>query len=103
MLLDKLRRFMPQGEAAARCLPQPVRYSIPNRGNHGFQRSSAGTFTSLDFPSAAYAVATCLNDSGDVAGYFADSNALLHSFLHTAKGTTIFEAPVPPLVWHHCL
>ena len=62
------------------------RYGLVNRGpEFGFIYQS-GVVQTLQFPGSTYTVATGINNSGEVVGYFYDSKNLNHSFVWTAGG-----------------
>ena len=55
---------------------------------HGFFRSSGGTVKSIDAPGAGTnefqsTFASAINDTGEVTGYYFDSNGKAHGFLRT--------------------
>lgn len=73
---------------------------------HGFLRTAAGVITTFDPPGAASpssadvwakyigTFATCLNDSGMVAGTYSDANGIRHGFLRLPDGSfSSFDAP----------
>ena len=63
---------------------------------HGFLRTAAGTFTTLDAPDvgSSNTFPTAINSSGTVAGSFADASSVGHVFLRTSAGTyTTIDPP----------
>ena len=76
-------------------------YVDANVGYHGFIRAANGTLTSpLNAPDAGTSgflggtQAFSINDSGEIAGIYYDSNFLPHGFVRSASGTfTEFDAP----------
>ena len=66
---------------------------------HGFIRSPANTFTSVDPTGSVFTFVceeTCLNLDGTITGAYADSSGAMHGFVRYADGTiTSFDAPAP--------
>jgi hypothetical protein len=61
---------------------------------HGFLRSTKGTFTNIDVTGAATTQPESMNTAGDIAGFYTDSSGVLHGFLRTTKGAfTSIDAP----------
>ena len=56
-------------------------YLDANEISHGFKRYSNGSFLNLNYPGAQYTLATGINDSGTVAGFYAD-NVGVHAFIY---------------------
>ncbi len=74
-------------------------YTDTNKVEHGYIRSSNGTFTSpLDDPDAGTGVmegtiSISVNDSGIVAGTYADANGVFHGFVFTPVTATVTLTP----------
>jgi len=49
---------------------------------HAFLKDGAA-FTSLDIPGASSTLATGINDSGVIAGYYTDASGVTHGFVTT--------------------
>jgi hypothetical protein len=69
---------------------------------HSFMRAANGTITNIDDPNAVTTgiianngtVATSINDSGVIAGFYRDANLVSHGFVLSAGGTfTNFDPP----------
>ena len=59
--------------------------------DHGFIRTSGGTFTIIDAPGSSTTTAWSINDSGEIAGTFDDVGGM-HGFVREADGTfTVFN------------
>ena len=48
---------------------------------HGFLRSAAGEFATIDPPNSVGTRAQSINDSGAITGYYIDANNVFHAFL----------------------
>jgi hypothetical protein len=48
---------------------------------HGFERSTAGQFTTVDPPDSVGTRPQSINDSGAITGYYIDANNVFHAFL----------------------
>jgi uncharacterized membrane protein len=71
---------------------------IDINGNHGYVRTSDGTYTLIDPTGDATQVSEVIprqiNASGDVAGYYEDLSGVFHGFQWQANGTvTLLNAP----------
>lgn len=66
-------------------------------GPHVFIRRIDGTFASFEIPSALTVkiiIVRSIDSSGNIAGFFSDSNLVAHGFLRSSDGTiTIIDAP----------
>jgi hypothetical protein len=67
-------------------------------GSHGFVRTADGNFSIIDPTGNASQVKAVfpnqINASGDIAGYYTDTNGVFHGFLRDSNGTiTTFDAP----------
>jgi hypothetical protein len=62
---------------------------------HGYVRDAAGTYTTFDAPNPSKTVLTqytnpkSINDSGDIAGSYVDSNNANHLFWRNARGRVV--------------
>ncbi len=57
--------------------------------------SAEPTYTSFDPPGSTRTQPYAINERGDIAGYYTDSNNVSHGFLRTVNGTiTAFDPPV---------
>lgn len=72
-------------------------YIDPNNISHGFLRSPDGHFTTIDAPGATLTnslgegiYAMSINDQGEVAGQFLDSNLIYHGFIRYPDGRLSF-------------
>jgi N-acetylneuraminic acid mutarotase len=78
---------------------------------HGFMRAANGTITNIDAPNAGTGegpnsqkqgtTAYGVNASGEIAGYYIDSNTVQHGFVRSTSGT--FTAIDPPGVGTSCV
>lgn len=69
-------------------------YSDANNVSHGFVRSRAGTFITINYPGAAQTVAQSINDVGEITGFYIDAAGNQHGFVRSAHGLfTTFDAP----------
>jgi uncharacterized membrane protein len=59
------------------------------QNNHGFLLTQ-GTFTTLDYPGAAFTQALGLNNKGDVVGFYMDSVGNSHGWTYNVGGTKQF-------------
>jgi hypothetical protein len=50
--------------------------------SHGFKRFSNGSFVNLNYPGSQYTLATGINDSGTIVGFYADSVGI-HGFIYS--------------------
>ena len=67
-------------------------------GSHGFVRGADGSFAIIDPTGDASQVKSVfpveINESGAIAGYYADTNSVYHGFLRDSNGTiTLLDAP----------
>jgi len=71
---------------------------------HGFVRAASGTITTFDAPGAAAASAGSffggtapfgMDPAGDITGFYADTNSILHGFVRLADGTITAPIDVP--------
>jgi hypothetical protein len=61
---------------------------------HGFVRSTTGTFTSFDPPSAHQTNAWTINTAGVIAGIYTDTSGANHGFVRATNGTiTTYNPP----------
>lgn len=61
---------------------------------HGFVRDASGNITVIDVPHAFATAAYTINDSGIIAGNFADEHQRYHGFVRDQSGNlTIFDVP----------
>jgi len=61
---------------------------------HGFLRSSTGSYTTFNFPTGSSGVFVSMNDPGQVAGSYRTTDAVYHGFLRDTNGTfTSFTLP----------
>jgi hypothetical protein len=74
-------------------------YIDANGVQHGFVRSPANKFTSVDPTGSVFTFLCdkkCLNPDGTVTGFYTDSSFVTHGFVRHANGTiTSFDAPAP--------
>jgi probable HAF family extracellular repeat protein len=74
-------------------------YTDANGVSHGFVRTPAGVFITIDAQGAGTALylgttAFSINDAGAIAGYYLDANKLYHGFFRTPAGAiTTFDGP----------
>jgi hypothetical protein len=76
-------------------------YVDSNNVSHGFLRTPAGEFITLDAPGASSAAGSLdgtfpnsINNGGTVTGYYIDSKDMIHGFLRSPGGEfTTFDAP----------
>src|SRR5205823_5520934 len=70
--------------------------------NHGFVRASNGTLLTFDAPGAGSSggqgtfipFGCCLNDNGEIAGFYTDASRVNHGFVRAPGGAfATFEAP----------
>jgi len=69
-------------------------------GSASFVRTADGAFTTFGVPGANGTGAQGINDSGEIAGSYADSSDVIHGFLRAQDGTvTTFDAPNADHTW----
>jgi hypothetical protein len=60
-------------------------YWDSNNVQHGYLRTPAGTFVTIDPPGSAWTQPENVNDSGAIVGYFLDVNNVYHGFLRRGE------------------
>jgi hypothetical protein len=67
---------------------------IGNFNASGFIRKADGTITKFVVPNSTVTYPNAINNNGEIAGYFIDTNHNDHGFLRTSSGTiTVIDAP----------
>jgi probable HAF family extracellular repeat protein len=61
-------------------------------GEHGYMLQ-AGTYASIDVPSACFTFATGINNSGKILGWYGDSACTAHGFLLVGSQFTTLDVP----------
>jgi probable HAF family extracellular repeat protein len=69
-----------------------VGYWLDSTTGHGFLLSS-GTYTSFDYPGAAFTIASAINSRGDIVGYYSDTSGVYHGFLLSGGTYTSIDEP----------
>lgn len=59
---------------------------------HGFMLSG-GTYTSFDYPGAAFTIANGLNNHGDIVGFYGDTSGVYHGFLLSGGIYSAIDVP----------
>jgi hypothetical protein len=62
---------------------------------HGFLRSPAGQFTTIDPPGSTATRPQSINDLGALTGYYIDGNNVFHGFLRVATPAGLLTPPPP--------
>jgi uncharacterized membrane protein len=67
-------------------------YFVSGGNTHAFVLQN-GTATQLDVPGAATTYAYGMNDHGDIAGSYVDTNGVTHAYLYSGGSFTEWDAP----------
>jgi centrosomal CEP192-like protein/ASPM-SPD-2-Hydin domain-containing protein len=57
--------------------------------------AAAYSFIDVNFPGASWTVASAINDSGQIVGYYSDGSGVRHGFLLNAGAYTTIDCPSP--------
>lgn len=75
-------------------------YSNQTEAYIGFVRAPGGKFKTIQVPNAAETYSYAIDDSGDIAGAYADSRGYFHGFLRTRGGKlTKYSIPAVNPIW----